>query len=164
MSNPKQYVLNDSDVLFFYYHSAKTDAEIAKRESISKIASRHGIKFDFIKDKCTRQQATQNCIKIYKSKTNHNRTFFKHLRNAFAHLYIEISGNRCKLLDWNPYASGTQSKFKVSLITMTVDVEYEALKKVLEEFFSPTQEQNENNNQTNNADVGTPDINPKSCL
>ena len=137
MSNPKQYVLNDSDALFFYNHSAKTNAEIENRKQISKIASKHGIKIDFTGDECYRQQTAQNCIKIYRCKSYHNITFFKHLRNAFAHLYIEISGNRCKLLDWNPYANGTPSDFKVSLITMTGDVDYVALKKVLQEFFSP---------------------------
>lgn len=67
-----------------------------------------------------------------------NQAFFRHLRNAFAHLYIEISGGRCRLLDWNPYKTGKSKKFKVSLMTMHGDVDYESLKKMLEEFFSKT--------------------------
>lgn len=81
--------------------------------------------------------------------------------------YIEISGTRCKLLDWNPYDSyGKRQNFKASLITMHGDVSYDSLKKLLCEFFSnkSKQRKNEQINQIYISHIDGTDIIPNLCV
>ncbi len=61
------------------------------------------------------------------------KTLFAHIRNAFAHLYIEISDDQCKLLDWARFVNGRPQEFKASLITMKGNVNYTALKNFIQE-------------------------------
>lgn len=135
MSNPKQYVLADQDALFFYQHSSKSVSDIANRKNISDLANKYGIKIIFNSQKCQIRKPVQDTIELFQVDKNKNQTFFRSIRNAFAHLYIEIQANRCKLLDWNPYKDGVQHKFCVSCITMKGDVNYNAFKALLDDFF-----------------------------
>lgn len=136
MTKPNQHILGNDDALLFYEYSAKKDNEIEKRKNISAIASKHGIIIEFNKGNCTKRPTLRNKIIIYQCKSEHNKTFFRHIRNAFAHLYIEISDRRCILLDWTPYQNGKKQDFRVATITMIGDVEYDKFKNVLKEFFS----------------------------
>ncbi len=139
---PTQHVLSNNDALIFYGYAAKLPAEIANRKSISDVARKFGIIIDFEYGGCKRSSCKPNHIRIYNYTNGKNQSFFRHLRNAFAHLYIEISGGRCSLLDWNPYKSGMSQSFKTSLITMHGDVDYDSFKKMLQEFFSKTTKTN----------------------
>lgn len=139
-TKPKRHILTDADALFFYKcAAAKQSQDISNRKDISTVASKFGINIEFKSESCKNRSIEQDCIRIYGyiKRAGKNQIFFNHIRNAFAHLYIEISGTRCKLLDWNPYDSyGKRQNFKASLITMHGDVSYDSLKKLLCEFFS----------------------------
>jgi len=137
-TKPTEHILNnDEDVLFFshnfLYHNGK---RIQNRKSIEDIAKKYNIAIHHHKgDKCKRFKYPVDEIHIYDAKsTGLNNIFFSHMRNAFAHCYIELSGTRCRVLDWNPYLSN--HKFKTGSITLIGDVDYTTLKQLTNEFFS----------------------------
>lgn len=146
MSNPPQYVLGRDDALFFYdLIVSKSKQDIQNREDISKLSKKIGIAIEFSNNDCSSFSVPQDKIQIFKHNSAKNRAFIQHLRNAFAHLYVEITPNgRCRLLDWNPYSGGEKQSFKASLITMKGDVDYQTFKELINQFFSLPQKQNRN--------------------
>lgn len=92
---PTPYILNDNDALFFYRYTAKLPKDIVNRKSITDVALRLGITISFDSNDCKELSYERDHILIYDKSLGKNRLFFKHLRNAFAHLYIELSDDRC---------------------------------------------------------------------
>lgn len=128
MPHTFQHVLNDEDALFFYHYIVKTPAEIENRKPIHNLACKFGITIIFESGQYNKYDSTRDCIRIYDNVRGKNKIFFRHLRNAFAHQNIKISGDRCILLDCDV--------FKNKTITMTGDVKYNKFKTLLDEFFS----------------------------
>lgn len=137
MAAPVPHLLNDPDVLFFYEHAIRLFADVKNRKSIQKLALHHGITIIFEPDVCKSYATTQDTIHIFDNSGGKNQIFFRHLRNAFAHQNIEISGARCRLYDWNLYKNGKPQKLSAAQITMKGDVVYSAFQKLLQEFFTP---------------------------
>lgn len=138
MNKPTQSVLNDNDAVFFYKNAAKLSSELEHRKNISALASKFGITITFAKGPCKKFTTEADSITIYGPTSNQNKTFFRHLRNAFAHLYIEVANSRCKLLDWKQYENGKLQQYTARRITMHGDVDYAKFKDLLQEFFSET--------------------------
>lgn len=149
MSNPKQHILSQSDVSFFYDSAlSKSPKDIINRDEISKLSKKYGIEIEFINDACSQALTPKDKISIYRHDNNRNQSFFQHLRNAFAHLYIEITADgRCRLHDWNPYLDGKKQGYKASLITMNGDVDYKAFQNLIKDFFSRPQKSKKQNHQ-----------------
>lgn len=136
---PKSVYLQDKDALYFYNTSIRNcELSIKNRNDITSIANKYNIKIVWKNSGETCNRFTYPCdeIHIYGESKFRNKRFFTHLRNAFAHCYIEISDDRCKLLDWNAYEDNGKTEFRVSKISMIGDVDYSKLKQVIEDFFS----------------------------
>ena len=112
-------------------------AAVEYRNSLQNLALQHGITIIFEPDVCKSYATTQDTIHIFENSVGKNQVFFWHLRNAFAHQNIEISGARCRLYDWNLYKNGKPQKLSAAQITMKGDVVYSAFQKLLQEFFTP---------------------------
>lgn len=136
---PKQHILSDKEDVVYFYENAIAHRGIAleNRKEINKLSRKKGFEIRFLDSgECKESISKPNEITIYDSSKGKNQKFFRHLRNAFSHCYIEIGSDRCKFLDWDAFGkNGKKCEYEVKRITMTGDVDFNSFKTVLDEFF-----------------------------
>jgi len=133
------HIVKDEDILFFYDLVMKhRGLSVVNRKSINSLSNKYNIEITKEKaETCNSFICEPDKITIYDDYKGLNQRFFCHLRNAFAHCYIEISGDRCRFLDWNAFKGNKKSRYGKNKITLLGDVNYEDFKKLMNEFFLP---------------------------
>lgn len=137
---PKESILKEEDVKFFYKNVlSRLSQNISGYNSICSVSKKFGFKVIFVpsQSNCNIHKLPYDKIIIYDKSVNANEQFLRHIRNAFAHLLIDIddNGGRCKLIDWDKYLSKNH-KYSRNTITMQGDVNYESLKNAIQFLFS----------------------------
>lgn len=155
MKKPEEFHIVDKEDIYFFYDLVMNQGSksIKNRKSISSISSKYGIEIKIEKAGTSKSiQPVKDSITIFDEDKSLNERFFSHLRNAFAHCYIEISENRCKFIDWNAYIENKKCKFGKNRITLLGDVNYDDFKKMMDEFFSDTSLKKQKANKNDKTD------------
>lgn len=142
MGRPEEFkIIKEDDIVFFYDLVMKhRNQSIKGRKSIESISKKYGIEIKREKSgECKDLKPELGKIILYDDNLGLNQCLFLHLRNAFAHCYIEVSEERCRFLDWNAFIEKKKCTFGKNRITLLGNVNYENFKKMMDEFFSPSQ-------------------------
>lgn len=144
----KLYKLTEEEAKMFYVNACSLlPEEIENRKNITEIAKNFNISISFHSPGAYRpKDMSLGQIKIFEETSEQNKSFIRHLRNAFCHLYIEIKNDICTFIDWNPYydANGKKGRFALKRVTMAGKVTYRNLESLLKEFISERSLKNKN--------------------
>ena len=143
----KLYKLSEEEVKMFYMNACSLfPEEIENRKNISEITKNFNLSISFHSPGTYRpKDISLGQIKIFEKTSEQNKSFIRHLRNAFCHLYIEIKDGICSLIDWDPYDStGKKCGFAYKRVKMVGIVPYKDLESVLKEFISERSLKNKN--------------------
>ena len=135
----KLYKLTEEEAKMFYVNACfLLPEEIENRKNITEIAKNFNISISFHSSGGYRpKDMSLGQIKIFEDTSEQNKSFIRHLRNAFCHLYIEIKNDICTFIDWDPYEStGKKCGFAYKRVKMAGRVPYKDLESVLKEFIS----------------------------
>ena len=135
----KLYKLTEEEAKMFYVNACSLlPEEIENRKNITEIAKNFNISISFHSPGGYRpKDLSIGQIKVFEETSEQNKTFIRHLRNAFCHLYIEIKDGICSFIDWDPYDfAGKKCGFAYKRVKMAGIVPYKDLESVLIEFIS----------------------------